>query len=879
MAICPACSTSCEEGHRFCPSCGFPIGQINKPTTDPLVGRTLPGGYTVLELIGVGGMGRVYRAEQQALGRTVAVKIIHNHLLNDESASARFITEARAASQLNHPNSVGIIDFGTTEDGLLYLVMEFLRGRDLAHILQESGPLPPRRAVEVVRQILAALGEAHELGIIHRDLKPENIIIEPRRGGGDYVKVVDFGLAKIQAQRSLTRPGIVCGTPDYMAPEQGRGDPLDGRSDLYSVGVILFLLLTGRLPFEGESPTQVVLMHLTMLPPDPRQIAPQRGLPDKLVEVCLRALAKEQTARFADADEFSQALLNSLEPLPTLEASSPGEILICPACSSPNLFRQKFCGECGVKLPSSSAPSLRESSVRKVETIKKNLARLPSDPALPLKSRAFDLVWLEEQWKGVRGALVSLRIVGEDGVGKTRLLQEFSARILEQGGTTIQVEPDPWWADVGYWTLRQMIIKLGQLPSDGGTANQWVGASAEARQGMAEIFERERGGSRSTQDYHYLVAEALRWALARGAQLSSGGRLLLMLDDLHRVDCASRGALSRALQEPLLAPVLLVANHTPNFDAGWGASQELSLSLLSPSAVAELFDKTSLLPPPSTPDSRGLLPLFVEHLLHFARDGGTNPPARLVDLLAQRIEHTTPEARRLLQIVAILGDATQVDEIIHMVTDELEVESTLDRLQKKGLVLRSQGTVRIAHPLLREVTLAMIPVAARRSLYQAALLIEQQGGYPIEVLALHAAFAQESFQALLLLDQSASRAIAHYNLEGAALLLRRALEVARQEIFRGELDDPARTVVLFSIKLANTLFQLGNLTDADGILREALDLTSPSGVERAKILQLMAKIARGRSRELEAVNYISEAIQIARRAHEPELLRSLEALR
>jgi serine/threonine-protein kinase len=222
-------------------------------------------------------MGRVYRAEQQALGRTVAVKIIHNHLLNDESASARFITEARAASQLNHPNSVGIIDFGNTEDGLLYLVMEYLRGRDLARVLHESGLLEIPRVVDVIRQVLAALDEAHELGIIHRDLKPENIILEPRRGGGDYVKVVDFGLAKIQAQRSMTRPGIVCGTPDYMAPEQGRGDPLDGRSDLYAVGVILFFLLTGRLPFEGDSPTQVVLMHLTMPTPASRTPAPSPG--------------------------------------------------------------------------------------------------------------------------------------------------------------------------------------------------------------------------------------------------------------------------------------------------------------------------------------------------------------------------------------------------------------------------------------------------------------------------------------------------------------------------------------------------------------------------------------------------------------------------
>src|SRR5262245_56829820 len=266
MRSCPACSSPCEEGHRFCPACGFPIAQVGQRGPDPLIGRTLPGGYVLLELIGVGGMGRVYRAEQQALGRTVAVKIIHPHLLGDESASVRFITEARAASRLDHPNSVGVINFGKNGTQL-YLVMEFLRGRDLARVLYEDWPLPFKRIVDVMCQVLAALAEAHHLDIIHRDLKPENVVLEPMRTGGDFVKVVDFGLAKMKADISatnITSPGIVCGTPDYMAPEQGRGDAIDARSDLYACGGILLQLLTGRLTFEAGSPTQVRVMHLSL---------------------------------------------------------------------------------------------------------------------------------------------------------------------------------------------------------------------------------------------------------------------------------------------------------------------------------------------------------------------------------------------------------------------------------------------------------------------------------------------------------------------------------------------------------------------------------------------------------------------------------------
>ncbi len=184
MRVCPQCQTSCEELHKFCPSCGFPIGKVAQSAEDPLIGRTLPGGYVILDLVGIGGMGRVYRAEQTNLARTVAVKIIHPHLVGEENAAARFITEARAASRLNHPNSVAVIDFGKTPDGQLYLVMEFLRGRDLARVAYEEGPLAFRRIIDVLRQVLAALCRSAPPARSSTAIsKPENIILEPLRTG------------------------------------------------------------------------------------------------------------------------------------------------------------------------------------------------------------------------------------------------------------------------------------------------------------------------------------------------------------------------------------------------------------------------------------------------------------------------------------------------------------------------------------------------------------------------------------------------------------------------------------------------------------------------------------------------------------------------
>src|ERR1700733_15191988 len=207
MVRCPSCAYTCPDAFNYCVACGTEVRTPDAPAVvDALLGLTLPGGYRVTHLVGVGGMGRVYCAEQVARGRTVAVKVVHPHLADDELTAARFLNEARTASRLSHPNTVAIYDFGRTEQGQPYIVMEYLRGRDLSRVANDEGPLPLRRVTAVLRQTLAALGEAHALGIVHRDLKPDNIVLEPQRSGLDFVKVVDFGLAKVLEETPASTP-------------------------------------------------------------------------------------------------------------------------------------------------------------------------------------------------------------------------------------------------------------------------------------------------------------------------------------------------------------------------------------------------------------------------------------------------------------------------------------------------------------------------------------------------------------------------------------------------------------------------------------------------------------------------------------------------
>ncbi|MDB4966784.1 MAG: serine/threonine protein kinase [Myxococcales bacterium] len=264
---------------------------------DPLVGKTLADRFEILERIGEGGTGVVYRAKQLSVDRVIAIKVLGAHVSTDPSWVKRFHNEARAASRLDHPNTVRLIDFGQTKEGLLFIAMEYLHGRSLRQEIERLGRLPPNRVLRILSQMCASLSEAHNQGIIHRDIKPDNVYLVEMKGAGDYVKVLDFSVAKLDApDAQVTRAGVVFGTPQYMSPEQGRGVPLDPRSDIYAVGVVAYEMLTGKPPFDAKVPTEVVMMHLREKP------APLVGLPPQLTSIVMRALEKDPARRQQSAE-------------------------------------------------------------------------------------------------------------------------------------------------------------------------------------------------------------------------------------------------------------------------------------------------------------------------------------------------------------------------------------------------------------------------------------------------------------------------------------------------------------------------------------------------------------------------------------------------
>ena len=314
------------------------LEQESVESADPLIGRILMNRYRIARVLGEGGMGKVYLAEQKmgTATREVAVKTLHPELSGDPQLVARFHRECETVIDLHHPNTVQFYDFGELEDKTLFIVMEFIKGEDLAHVLQR-GAIEAPRADRLLIQICGSLHEAHQKGVVHRDLKPENVLLTSRGGQEDFVKVLDFGIAKRsdaedESRAKLTKQGMVLGTPPYMSPEQFSGQALDARSDIYSLGVMTFEMVAGQLPFEARTPWEWATMHLTMPPKPLEQFPASAQLPDHKKIAIMRALAKDREERQATVLDFMREFTGLGDPQAawTMATSGVGSVSATP---------------------------------------------------------------------------------------------------------------------------------------------------------------------------------------------------------------------------------------------------------------------------------------------------------------------------------------------------------------------------------------------------------------------------------------------------------------------------------------------------------------------------------------------------------------------
>ena len=319
MKTCPVCGREYSDTSKLCPI----DASVLQMTDDPLLGQNLAGKYRIERLISHGGMGSVYQGKHVLMDKRVAIKVLRTSLAVDNDVVARFSREAKAASRISHPNAVTVTDFGEDENGVVFLVMEYLDGRTLKNIIKSEGPMALSRVVEIVRQVAAALDAAHQQGVVHRDLKSDNIMLS-KTNGDDWAKVLDFGIAKIQEPYGvrdidITAPNLVIGTPQYMSPEQcSQSSKIDARSDVYSLGVIVYEMLAGRVPFTGESSTVIMMKQVQDAPRSILDARPE--LPASIENVIAKALAKQPSDRFQTAGDLAQALATAAAEAPAADA-------------------------------------------------------------------------------------------------------------------------------------------------------------------------------------------------------------------------------------------------------------------------------------------------------------------------------------------------------------------------------------------------------------------------------------------------------------------------------------------------------------------------------------------------------------------------------
>jgi len=329
MKYCDSCQSTFPIDFTSCPKCQAVLRNAN----ELIPGMVLRDKYEILARIGSGGMATVYRAKHLAFGEERAIKVVSAKLADDAAFLKRFKHEAIVTRKLQHPGAVRVDDLDSMEDGRPFIVMECVEGSDLRKVLEKTGPMPARRALHIVEQVARALAAAHELGITHRDIKPDNILLVNTEDGSDVVKVLDFGIAKARegslegGQRyTATQTGVIIGTPQYMSPEQAlgkHGDDLDGRSDIYSLGMVLHELLTGELPFVSETPMAMLFHHIQTEPLPPHQTRPELRIPPQVSDLLMKTLKKDPNERFASASELADALALLAE---TLDAPAPREL-------------------------------------------------------------------------------------------------------------------------------------------------------------------------------------------------------------------------------------------------------------------------------------------------------------------------------------------------------------------------------------------------------------------------------------------------------------------------------------------------------------------------------------------------------------------------
>ena len=788
-----------------------------------LVGRVLGEKFKLTACIGIGGSGAVYRADQMALGRTVAVKILNEDLSADARMIKRFRDEATSASRLNHPNCVSIIDYGQSSDGLLYLAMEYVKGPTLTQLLVNENPLAVDRVVDITMQSLAGIEEAHLAGVVHADLKADNIILDQRRAGIDTVKIVDFGIARLVTGAREQEDRSISGTPEYMAPEVISGAPPSFASDVYAVGIILYELLAYKTPFFAGSTTEILSNHLKAMIPS--LTSRREQVSKELDAIVAKALAKHPADRFASAAEMRDALgaLRLRSKLPVTDK--------CTSCGTQCQPTFKFCPECG-------APRLRLSKPFEIPAV-----QITEVLPLPFTGRAAELEVLLAHMRstptppsasGDPGSPACLLVTGLEGAGRSALLRHAYTQLGADGRVIYQVGPDPSGLAAPFYPIRSLLAAVLQLPP--------VSSEVELRDAVLAIGLNERDIPGIAQLFGHptslleleppvrrreMVWSALR-ALERAAMSNP---VTIVCEDIDRFDYPSLEILRRTtdLTELALPPIVMTAS------AAFGAQWPWSIARLEIGAL-EAVDLAAMVAYLEGANVRGLPPVqqlfettraypgHVEHVVRYLLEGGKAEDTNITlpDLISARLSLLKQQTRDVLQAAAVLGIEPQLDLLRSMLPSEA-LEPAMADAERSGLLGHDpSGELTFTSRLVRDIVYDATPADVRRRLHGMAAAAVETMSPDIALLGHHHDLAGHAKEAITLLRRAGDHANEQLDEVGAGQFYQRALVAVRQAVQVGDDDGTAEAqFVMLSVKLADVLRTRGETHLARGVLAEA----------------------------------------------------------
>ena len=793
--------------------------QVNKSLK--LVGRVLGDKYKLTACIGIGGSGAVFRADQIALGRTVAVKILNEDLSADARMIKRFRDEAMSASRLNHPNCVSIIDYGQSSDGLLYLAMEYVKGPTLTQLLVTQNPLAIDRVIDIVMQALSGIEEAHLAGVVHADLKADNIILDQRRAGIDVVKIVDFGIARlITGARDEDRS--ISGTPEYMAPEVISGAPPSFQSDVYAVGIILYELLAYKTPFFAGSTTEILANHLKALVPS--LLSRREQVPKELDGIVAKALAKHPTDRFASANDMRIALAGVVTRSKRVTTRD-----ICAECGTTCAPSFKFCPECGT-------PRHRVTAVFEPKVAAPSTQTLDRVLPLPFTGRAVELEHLLEHMRRPPGKDVGLLVMGLEGSGRSALLRHAYQSLSTDTRTIYQIGPDPSGLAAPFYPIRSLlaaVLQLSPVSNEAELRDAVIACGLNERDvpGIAQLF----GHPTTLLELEPPVRRReMVWSTLRALErAAAAGPVTIVCEDIDRFDHPSLEILRRATEvgELALPPIIMTA-HT-SFGSQWPASvPRLEIAALDAkdlTAIVSRLDKAGLKGLPAVQalfETTRAYPGHLEHVVRYLLEGGKaeDTSISLPDLIAARLSMLKQSTRDVLQAAAVLGIEPQVDLLRSMLTSEA-LEAAMTDAERAGLFSHDpSGELTFTSRLVRDIVYDATPADVRRSLHAAAAAAVEALSPDVALLGHHHDLAGHAKEAIMMLRRAGDHAAEQLDDVGAGQFYYRALIAVRQAVQSGDDDGSAEgQFVMLSVKLADVLRTRGETALARGVLAEARD--------------------------------------------------------